>query len=675
MSTLAFTYPVATNLWQAVPGGPPDVQGWLWMFWWMRKAIVELHTNPFYTQYELYPLGTELVTNDISSINTLASIPLQYLFGTVAAYNLVWLSTFASTGLTTYFASRKLSLEKTPSFVAGFIFAFSPFRFAHCGGHLHLLTTQWIPLYVLYLLESLNRPRWRKNAILAGVFLALTFYGANDYLAYLLLFTAFYVAWVKGRSLMKILIRLSAIALTAALVALPFLILLLSEFLKSKGLAYAIAAPQDSITYSADLLGFFVPSILHPFLSKYFAPIAHEFSGNGSEWTVYAGFTVLLLALYPLLKERGRTEARFWLSCCLVFSILSLGPVLHVLGNTHFTAFDITVPLPYLAVYYLFPMLQLTREPARIAVLVMLSLAFSAARGTQVLLHSTKFRSSKVRARVISMVLISFIAFEYLAAPFPTFQIAVPSFYAELAQTREEFAVLDVPWGYYPVMEYMLYASVHHKPIVEGLTARESPSTYRFINNNPVIAKILWPDVADIMVEDLSSIGPSVLAYYNIRYVILHNKYVDQAGRQKYLLVLQQIFGKPVYQDQDLTAFKTPDTSISTFLSFGENWTSPQAKDGRVVRQIIGTTATLNAIIGRPSEFRLAFALRPSADGELRMYLHKDLIQTFKVSALGSQFVTAPIRFPEGTVAVIRLELSVSCGPTDVESIKIVPIF
>jgi hypothetical protein len=40
------------------------------------------------------------------------------------------------------------------AFVAGAVFTFSSYRFVHVLGHLDLLSTQWLPFVVLFLLET-----------------------------------------------------------------------------------------------------------------------------------------------------------------------------------------------------------------------------------------------------------------------------------------------------------------------------------------------------------------------------------------------------------------------------------------------------------------------------------------------------------------------------------------
>src|SRR5689334_5613685 len=53
--TLLFTYPLVLHLGAYVVGLHVDVEQYLWSFWWMRRALLELHTTPFFTHWLYYP--------------------------------------------------------------------------------------------------------------------------------------------------------------------------------------------------------------------------------------------------------------------------------------------------------------------------------------------------------------------------------------------------------------------------------------------------------------------------------------------------------------------------------------------------------------------------------------------------------------------------------------------
>src|SRR5690349_21134160 len=53
--TLLFTYPLVTQMGTHVVGLANDFEEYVWRYWWVRKALLELHTNPFFSTWLYYP--------------------------------------------------------------------------------------------------------------------------------------------------------------------------------------------------------------------------------------------------------------------------------------------------------------------------------------------------------------------------------------------------------------------------------------------------------------------------------------------------------------------------------------------------------------------------------------------------------------------------------------------
>ena len=126
---------------------------------------------------------------------------------------------------------------------------------------------------------------------------------------------------------------------------------------------------QDTITYSADLLAYVIPSPFHPWWGAGAAAILRPFPGTLIEKVMFPTYTALLLAALGWAVGRRRGwPVGFWAAMAGVFCVLSLGPVLHVAGQ------QLPVPLPAVLLYQL-PVANLTRAPGRFVVLVLLALA------------------------------------------------------------------------------------------------------------------------------------------------------------------------------------------------------------------------------------------------------------------------------------------------------------
>src|SRR5438270_11083552 len=57
--TLVMTYPIALDLSTQVPGGG-DAWQHIWNLWWVKHALLDLHTNPYHTNLVYYPTAPNL---------------------------------------------------------------------------------------------------------------------------------------------------------------------------------------------------------------------------------------------------------------------------------------------------------------------------------------------------------------------------------------------------------------------------------------------------------------------------------------------------------------------------------------------------------------------------------------------------------------------------------------
>src|SRR4051812_45280076 len=76
--TLALTYPIARDLFTRVPGGG-DAWQHVWNLWWVKHALLDLHTNPYHTSLIYYPDGVNLYFHTLVLMAGLIGIPLQLL--------------------------------------------------------------------------------------------------------------------------------------------------------------------------------------------------------------------------------------------------------------------------------------------------------------------------------------------------------------------------------------------------------------------------------------------------------------------------------------------------------------------------------------------------------------------------------------------------------------------
>lgn len=97
--TLLFTYSLIFNFATAVPGDGGDNPMFLWNLWWVKYALIDLKTDPFFSNYIFYPIGMGLATHTLVFLNGFMSIPFQLLLNLTIANNLILLFCFVLSAL------------------------------------------------------------------------------------------------------------------------------------------------------------------------------------------------------------------------------------------------------------------------------------------------------------------------------------------------------------------------------------------------------------------------------------------------------------------------------------------------------------------------------------------------------------------------------------------------
>jgi hypothetical protein len=120
------------------------------------------------------------------------------------------------------------------------------------------------------------------------------------------------------------------------------------------------------------------------------------------------------------------------------------------------------------------------------------------------------------------------ILFEFLSVPYPTATTAVPAFYQKMGADPQDYAVFEVAPR--STAQIMYYQTIHHKQLVNGYVSRTPPGSLQFIETEPVVN--LLSNIQDMKSGNLSvnttSLDPSVLSSYNIKYVIVHRENLTQ---------------------------------------------------------------------------------------------------------------------------------------------------
>jgi hypothetical protein len=365
--TLVMTWPLAAGLNQFVPGYPGDNLLFVWAIEWYQKSIFQLHTSPVIVPTLNYPEGYSLGYFQFSPATVFSALPLTMLFGPVAGYNAVVLSTFVLSGLGAYVWVYGLAASHRAGLVAGTAFAFCTYRMNHLGGHITLLGTQWIVFYFISLTSLLRSRIWSwRRVVVTAVCMVLMSATAPYYLYMSLVLSIPYVIGILAlhsararrvhtpeapvgnngpftrlgiwaatrRSGVLSLIHLALdrtmwMRLVAAyLVAAPFILLAIAPYLQLRASgSFGAHTLEEALLYSASPTDFLVSMKSHLFWGS-----AMESLYRG-ENALYLGVVTLCLATLAfacraqLVRQKNSIRLLAWTTLCA--TVLALGVGFH----------------------------------------------------------------------------------------------------------------------------------------------------------------------------------------------------------------------------------------------------------------------------------------------------------------------------------------------------------
>ena len=193
---IAWTWPLAVHLRDAVPGGPGDNYSFVWTLWWMRHVLSTPGLAYFHTNYLFYPFGTTIADHPHTALPAIVAATLLQRASVVTAQNLLLLSYIFANMASAYALVWDVARHRRGAILGGVIFGLSPYLASHLLGHFDLIAAWVLPLFALMVRRQLAAAsnRW---AIGAGLVFAATAYTAYYYVVYLGFFLAVYlIAWL-----------------------------------------------------------------------------------------------------------------------------------------------------------------------------------------------------------------------------------------------------------------------------------------------------------------------------------------------------------------------------------------------------------------------------------------------------------------------------------------------
>jgi len=507
----------------------------LWDLWQFRYGLS--HGSPLETNLLLPPYKINLVFHHSFSRAILA-LPLLSVFDLVTTNNLLTLFSFSLSGLGIWLLARDLTSDESASFVAGLVYAFTPYRFAHLSGHYSLITVEWFPFSALYMLRYFRDGR-QTNLGLAALFALMTSLTDIYYSLYLFTWSGLLVLYwlIANRDKSKAQIRSSYLVGSALLVHLPFIGLLLWG-LSQGGLTRRPPGAEMLEIYSADLAGFITPSIQHPLLGTWAQRISAAWNTQFAEHTVYLGLVPLLfIIIATFVFRRWSIEGRWWILAFWIFALLALGPSLHWRGQDIF-------PLPY-KWFVDVPFFREARVPSRWIIMGIVSLALTVG---QVL--SWAGQNRKKSSLLVNTCVALIILFEYLPVPLFLGDRSVPLVYHAIARDTAEGSVLDMPFAINNSFRNlgawnpraMYYQTITARPIIGSHISPLPDYIFEAYAQLPIIGRLAEIEHgANYDADDVKNdqqMREELVEFLNLQFIVIPDWYEGEPG-SKYIL---QIF-------------------------------------------------------------------------------------------------------------------------------------
>ena len=427
----------------------------MWRLGWVAHAI---RTNPrgLFDANIFYPANDTLAYSDAMLLPGVALAPLFWAgVHPVIIYNSALFAAFVLSGLATFLLARRLTGSVAAAMVAGVIYAFAPYRFTHYM-HLELQLVFWIPLALLLLHRIVADGRVRDGVLLglavAAQFLSCIYVGIFS-LAYFTVLVPALLVLTDIRCARRLLVPTVVAALITIIIVAPYALV----YLRAERSVGARSIDEVRV-YSASTASY----LSAPAMNRLYGWTAVTDPLRADEMSLFPGIAAVALALLGVLVGRGRV--RFAYFAGLAFTVeMTRGSSSHV----------------YLWLFEHVRPFQALRSPARIDIIVNLSLAVLSAYGVAFLLARIGHRTWK---NLTGASLAALLIVEYASAPLITPAPAL-SRIDELLSRRPAAIIVELPLtsprGIFGSLDwlYMYQGMSHFQRMLNGYSGH-APATF-----------------------------------------------------------------------------------------------------------------------------------------------------------------------------------------------------
>lgn len=495
-----------------------DVWVSCWHIWWDKVNFGHIIKADFYTDKIFYPRGVNVHRHIPILLTDFFAIPFTYLFSIPASYNLLILVLFFSNCIAMYYLAKYLTDNKYAGFISGIVYGVNAYVFGQIyNGTLETVNLAFLPLYLLILLRLIDTNH-KKYILFSSLTLFLATLSCWYYGFYLVVLTLLYILTVVVNKAFKSVrykktFLFCVLALILYFVAIsPFAYSLIKRTILAKT---TMEVYRSQLDFIVDIKDFFKPGklILEPD-RRYFMK------------SVYIGYGCLILCLLAFLSKY-RKEVIKWFFLGVFFFILTLGCHLSLFGHIFYNFYLPSKFLPIINTYRAFS-------------ICLLIIAIISGYGTVYLIE--KVKKVKHRIMLTSIIAIAIIAEVLFISPapypLPMADMRIPAIYHRLAQDKNNYAIIDIPFNLYNHLfcgRYMYYQTLHKKAIPYGVSYL-SPNAkdirhWAYIKDNAFLNLIVFDlykigYISETNVENLVE-ACNKLKADGFRYILVHNEYLN----------------------------------------------------------------------------------------------------------------------------------------------------
>jgi hypothetical protein len=188
------SWPLVLHVGDRVTGSMDGDTGvYIWNPWVFAHELRAGHW-PFTTDTILpFEGATDLSLHNYTVFNDLLALPLQPSLGLVATFNAIYLLNIALAGFGMFVLTRRLTGRTAEAWIAGVVFACSPFLVERGGGHFSLAAAAPLPFFAYWLDRAWTSARVRDGAA-CGAMLAWGYFSDPYFGIYCAVLMALFVA-------------------------------------------------------------------------------------------------------------------------------------------------------------------------------------------------------------------------------------------------------------------------------------------------------------------------------------------------------------------------------------------------------------------------------------------------------------------------------------------------